>query len=378
MTVAWSTALLLRRIGVPIIMGELVVGVVLGPAVLGWVEMTEIIQVLAEMGIFFIMLHAGVKTDAGEFLDAARHTMGVAVVGAIVPFSVALGIALVFGFSLEAAVFMGLTMTATAVIITITVLEDLRLLQTKVARVIIAACVVDDLLTLLFLGLVLGLINGHGADPLDLILTLGKALLFLGAVIAFGHWVYPRLREPFQDRHGKVFTFLIILALAFGLIAQATGLHIIVGAYLAGLFFSNKVAIPEIYDKVEDRLHALAYSFLGPVFFISLGFHVSFDVVSGPGLWLVLALTGGLIVGQIVSAGGMARLLPLSWRESLEVGVGMCGRAEMAFVLAALGLSLGVLDARAFSALIFTAFLLNLFTPLGLAGLARWGRGGQG
>lgn len=366
MVVAWTAAMMLRWIGIPIIMGELVIGVILGPSVLGWVHPSDIITVLAEMGIFFIMLHAGVKTDAGKFLEAAKHAIGIAVVGAIVPFTVAMSVALWFGLPEPQAIFVGLIMTATAVVITITVLEDLKMMETRIARMVIAASVVDDLLTLVLLGLVLGLINGEGADPLMLALTLGKAVLFLGAVVAFGHWVYPKLREPFQDRHGKVFTFLLILALAFGLIAQAFGLHVIVGAYLAGLFFSKKVAIPALFDKVEDRLHAIAYSFLGPIFFISLGFHVTFDAVTGPGLWFVLTLTGVLLVGQIASAGGMARLIKMSWLESLTVGVGMCGRAEMAFVLTSLGLTLGVLDVKVFSILIFTAFLLNLFTPAGL------------
>jgi len=366
MMVAWTAAMMLRWIGIPVIMGELLIGVILGPAVLGWVHPSEIVTVLAEMGIFFIMLHAGVQTDAGKFFDAAKHAIGIALVGAVVPFSVALSVALWFGLTVPQAVFVGLTMTATAVVITITVLEDLKMMQTRIARLVIAACVVDDLLTLVFLGLVLGIVNGQGADPLTLVLTLGKAILFLGAVIAIGHWVYPKLREPFRDRHGKVFTFLLILALGFGLIAQAIGLHLIVGAYMAGLFFSKKVAIADIFMKVEDRLHGIAYSFLGPIFFISLGFHVTFDAVTGPGLWFVLALTGTLLVGQIASAGGMARLLKLSWLESLSVGVGMCGRAEMAFVLTSLGLTLGVYDAYVFSVLIFTAFILNLFTPAGL------------
>ncbi len=366
MMVAWTAAMMLRVIGIPIIMGELVIGVILGPSLLGWVTPSEIISVLAEMGIFFIMLHAGVKTDAGKFFDAVRHAFGVAIVGAVVPFATAMGVALWFGLTVPQSIFIGLTMTATAVVITITVLEDLNMLESRIARVVIAACVIDDLLTLVFLGLVLGLINGEAADPLRLAGALGTAVVFLGAVVAIGHWVYPKLREPFQDRHGKVFTFLLILALGFGLIAQAVGLHIIVGAYMAGLFFSKKVAIPDVFDKVEDRLHGIAYSFLGPIFFISMGFHVSFDAIAGPGLWFVLVLTAALIVAQIASAGGMARLLKMSWLESFSVGVGMCGRAEMAFVLIALGLSVGVFDAAVFSVLIFTAFLLNLFTPAGL------------
>lgn len=296
MVVAWTSAMMLRWVGIPIIMGELLIGVIVGPAVLGWVTPSDVIAVLAEMGIFFIMLHAGVRTEPGKFFDAAKHAFGVAVVGAVVPFAAATGVSLWFDLSWQQAVFIGLTMTATAVVITVTVLEDLDMMETQIARVIIAACVVDDLLALVFLGMVLGVINGEGADPLRMLITLGKAVGFLAGTVAVGHWVYPKLREPFQDRHGKVFTFLLILALGFGLLAQYIGLHIIVGAYMAGLFFSEKVAIREVFLKVEDRLHAMAYSFLGPIFFISLGFHLKFDVLSGTGLAFLLVLTCALIV----------------------------------------------------------------------------------
>ncbi len=121
---------------------------------------------------------------------------------------------------------------------------------------------------------------------------------------------------------------------------------------------------------MRDRLYGIAYSFLGPIFFISLGFNITFDLGEDAGLKFLLTLTFAVVVGQILSAGVMARRLQLSWAESLTVGVGMCGRAEMAFILASLGLARGALDQATFSALVFTAFLLNLITPAGLKGCA--------
>jgi Kef-type K+ transport system membrane component KefB len=174
----------------------------------------------------------------------------------------------------------------------------------------------------------------------------------------------------FRHREGKGFTFVLVLALGAGLFAEWIGLHMIIGAYLAGLFFDLEVADPNLIQIVRDRLYGIAYSFLGPIFFISLGFHITFDVFAEYGPWFVLALTGFLIIGQVMSAGGMARRLRLSWTESLTVGVGMCGRAEMAFILASLGLGQGVIGDKVFSVPIFTAFLLNLFTPIALKGCA--------
>ena len=372
MVVVWTVAVILRRLGWPTVMGELVMGVVLGPAILGLVEPNEIIHVLAEMGIFFLMLHSGVETHPREFFTALRSSLGVAIVGAIAPFSVAFTVAfLYFDLPIQASVFVGLTMTATAVVVTLKILRDLGLHNTRMARVIVASCVLDNLLTLILFSVVLGIMNDEAVNVARIFENVGKVILFFGVVIGVGHWLYPLFKHPFRKRGGKGFAFILILGLSFGLLADMIGLHIILGAYLAGLFFRAEVASKELVQKVTDRLDGIAYTLLGPIFFISLGFDVTFDVLVGRSLWFVLILTASVYLIQVISAGGMARLLKFSRIESATVGVGMCGRAEMAFVLASLGLSKGIIDNEVFSALIFTAFLLNILTPIGLLACAR-------
>jgi Kef-type K+ transport system membrane component KefB len=370
MIVVWTAAVLLGRVGLPRIMGLLVMGVILGPSVLGWIEPTEIIEVLAELGIFFLILHTGVETKPRELFDVLPSSLGVALVGALVPFSVAMGVAYAFGLGTVAAVFVGLAMTATAVVTTLDVLHDLGLEATPMARVIVAASILDDLLTLVLFSVVIGIVENGTVEPLPLLWIATKAALFLGLTIVAGRWLYPLLSHPFRDRQGKGFTFVLVLGLGFGMFAEAIGLHLIVGAYLAGLFFREEVASPELVEKVKDRLNAIAYSFLGPIFFISLGFHITLDVLTGPGLWFLLTLTAAVAIGQVLSAGGMARRVGFSRVEALTVGVGMCGRAGLEFVLASLGLKLGAIDEETFSVLIFTAFLLSLITPAGLKGCA--------
>ncbi|MCP4039740.1 MAG: hypothetical protein GY733_22545 [bacterium] len=365
----WLVAITLRPLGLPTVMGELIVGVLLGPAVLGLIEPGEAIQLLAEIGIFFLMFHAGVETQPNEFYDALKRSLGVAIVGAIVPFAVSFGVATAFGLDPVGATFVGLTMTATAVVITLTSLKDLGLVNTRVARVIVASCVIDDLLTLVFFGLVLGVLSGGTFEPLSIFVTLGKVVGFFAVAVLLGRFVYPRLSLPFRSEGGKGFTFVLLTAIAAGLFAEAIGLHMILGAYLAGLFFEEKVAHPNLVRIVKDRAYGIAYSFLGPIFFMSLGFSISFDI-SAAGVGFIALLTGAVIVGQILSAGGMALRMGMSSREALTVGVGMCGRAELAFILASLALAQGAIDQTIFTALILTAFLLNLFTPLALKGCA--------
>jgi len=227
------------------------------------------------------------------------------------------------------------------------------------------------LLTLIFFSVVLGVVGEGDLDPIVILSFAAKATAFFVVVIVTGRWLYPFFRHPFRQREGKGFAFVLVLGLAFGLFAEALGLHIILGAYLAGLFFREEVASPDLIQKVEDRLDSIAYTLLGPIFFISLGFHITFEALSGAGLWFVIILTAAVAIGQILSAGGMARLVRCSWSESLTVGVGMCGRAEMAFVLASIGLSIGTIETNVFSVLIFTTFLLNIFASVGLWCIAR-------
>ena len=365
----WLVAVTLRPLGLPTVMGELIVGVLVGPAVFGWIEPNEAIQLLAEIGIFFLMFHAGVETQPNEFFDALKRSLGVAIAGAAVPFAVSFAVAQFFGLDLVASIFVGLIIgTATAVVITLKSLKDLGLTDTRIARIIVASCVINDLLTLIFFSLVTGVLSSGTFAPLDLVVNLGKVVGFFAVALLLGTFVYPRLTLPFRAEGGKGFTFVLLAAIAAGLFAEAIGLHMILGAYLAGLFFEERVAHPNLVKVVNDRAYGIAYSFLGPIFFISLGFSISFDI-SASGVAFIVLLAVTVISGQVLSAGGMARRIGMSWREALTVGVGMCGRAEMAFILAALALAQGAIDQATFSILIFTAFLLNLFTPTGAQGL---------
>ena len=317
----WLVAVTLRPLGLPTVMGELIVGVLVGPAVFGWIEPNEAIQLLAEIGIFFLMFHAGVETQPNEFFDALKRSLGVAVVGAAVPFAVSFAMARFFGLDLVGATFVGLTMTATAVVITLKSLKDLGLANTRVARVIVASCVIDVLLTLIFFGTVIGVLSGGTFELATIAITLGKVVGFFAISLLLGTFVYPRLTLPFRSEGGKGFTFVLLTAIAAGLFAEAIGLHMILGAYLAGLFFEERVAHPNLVKVVQDRAYGIAYSFLGPIFFISLGFSISFDI-SSSGVAFIALLTTAVIVGQILSASGMARRIGLPWREALTVGGG--------------------------------------------------------
>ena len=209
------------------------------------------------------------------------------------------------------------------------------------------------------------------SSPVLLIFNVFLGVALVEEAVKFLAVKFGVLNNPEFDEPIDAMIYMIIAALGFaaGELAEHLGLHFIIGAYFAGLFFEEKVVNERLFHLVNDRLYGLSYSFLGPIFFISLGFNITFDL-QNQAIWFLVALTLAVIIGQILSAGLMARLRHFTWIESLTIGVGHCARAEMAFIIASLGIEMGVLDKNIFSVLVFTAFLLNLATPLMLKGCA--------
>ena len=123
-----------------------------------------------------------------------------------------------------------------------------------------------------------GVLSGGSFEPMDIAVTLAKVVAFFGLAVLLGRFGYPRFTLPFRSEGGKGFTFVLLVAITAGLFAEAIGLHMILGAYLAGLFFEEKVAHPNLVRVVADRSYGIAYSFLGPIFFMSLGFSITFDI----------------------------------------------------------------------------------------------------
>lgn len=363
MIVVWSVTVFMRKIGLPSLMGELIMGVLIGPAVFGLVTPNEVIETLAQIGIFFLMLHTGVETEPSEFYAAVKDCFAIGIIGAIVAFLTSMGVALAFDYDLLASVFVGLTMTASAVVVTLKILRDLGFHNSRLARHIVATCMVADILTMVLLSFVVGFYHDDIMDINHFMFITGKVLLFFAVTLAIGLQLYPRMAFPFRSKQGKGFTFILILGFAAGEFAEHLGLHFIIGAYFAGLFFQETVVNQKLYDLVNDRLYALSYSFLGPIFFISLGFNVTFNLPAHL-IWFLIVLTLAVILCQIIGTGLMAKRKNFSWIESFTLGVGHCARAEMAFIIAALGIEMGALDKNIFSVVVFTAFLLNLATPL--------------
>jgi len=368
MAVVWGTGMIFHRLKLPIFLGELLAGLVFGPALFGVFQDNETIRVLSELGIFFLMLHAGLETNPQDLLHSSKKTLAIATGGMMLPFLFGYGVAHAFGYAPITAVFIGVSLSITAVAVTTKIFKDFKYNKSNTAHTVMGAAIISDIAAFLMLSIILGIVeNGGSISFLAILWLIGKVGLFFGGVVLAGTKLIPIFNKVFSSKGYKAFTFTLILALAFGVFAEQIGLHYILGAYIAGLFIKEEIVHPDVYKKIEDRLFGLSYSFLGPIFFVSLGFHVDFGVFKDPTVlpFLVVIIIVA-IIGKIAGAGGMAFLTGEKSRESWVIGTSMNGRGAVELILAVIGLKVGIIDETVFSVLVFMAFFTTLMTPITL------------
>jgi Na+:H+ antiporter len=357
------------------------------------------ISELAELGIILIMFALGFEETTDRFISSIKKSWGIALFGALGPFAAAYAVADQIWHDPEISLMCALTMTATAVSLTMVTLKSVGLQNSPVATRIMASAVLDDIGTLVMVAILVPYATGEGTLTLvSMLATGGKAVLFFVAVTIIGLWIFPHRpkgwfrRIPLIGRLGvkHILTFdggryatlgILLVALVVGLTAQYFGFHPAVGAYMAGLI------VREEYFSVEDRsldstlgkrkknvyletktlIDSAAFSWIGPIFFVDLGAKIVFDSnVFMEVLPYAVTLTISVFVAQVASAGIAARYTSgMSAAESLMVGFGMLGRAELAFVVMDIAyVQNSILNAEAFFTLMITAFFLNIAVPL--------------
>ncbi len=366
MVIIWTTGVLFRSIKQPPVLGELLAGVIFGPPLLGIIKPDETLHVLSELGVFFLMFYAGLETNPFDLRKSGRLSFLVAVGGFILPFFLGYGTCLLFGASRIEALFIGMGLSITAIAVNARVLTDMNLTRFRVTPVIIGASIVDDILSLALFTIIIDLASGGASfDWLNLLIVMLKVLIFFGVSFLIGMLLYPRISKHFATREAKGFTFALIVALLFGIMAEMAGLHIILGAYMAGLFVREEIVSKELFQKISDRFVSITYGFVGPIFFVSLSFHVTFTILKSHLLFLlVLLLTA--IVSKAVGAGGGALLGRMSKGEAIVIGSAMNGRGAVELIIASIGLELAIINDNVFSILVIIAFLTTLIPPVSL------------
>ncbi len=353
-------------------------------------EMPVFITDFADLGIIVIMFALGFEEDTGNFLRSIKRSWGIALFGAIVPFAVAYAAALVFWGDKNMALLCGLAMTATAVSLTMVSLKSEGLSSTPAATGIMTSAVLDDIASLALVAIMVPVATGEtSVTAHGLLMILGKATVFFLIVTFIGGWLFPAskgllkkipiignfsLRQVLAMGQGSYTVLsLLLIAVLVGLMAHEFGFHPAVGAYMAGLIIHREYfdfhhgEQVDYHKQARDIIDNVAFSWIGPVFFVSLGGKLIFDA----NLFLsvlpeALLLFAGLFVGQILSAALAAHYTgDFDWPASWMIGFGMLGRAELAFVVMNIAyVQHQIMTADAFYTLMLAAFLLNCSVPL--------------
>jgi Kef-type K+ transport system membrane component KefB len=354
-----------ERLRQPAVVGEILAGVLIGPAVLGWVTVTPSIETLAEIGVILLMFSVGLETEPRAIFSVGKSATAVAILGVIFPFvfgtAAVMLLASTVGLNapLMPAIFVGVAMVATSVGITARVLADMNLLSHQSARVILAAAVIDDVLALLTLSTVAGVASGGGINWVKIGST---ALLAVGfvAIIALAGTRAMRVAAPKIEMlklRDPLFVFAIILCLGLALLAEYIGIAAIIGAFLAGMMLADRSDQEHLLHKTE----ALVHVFL-PFFLVSIGMKLQLEVFRDS--WVILlavVLTVLAVLGKYW--GGLLAARNLGKRAAAQIGMGMVPRGEVGIVVAQIGFSLKILDERLFGAVLFMAIATTLIAP---------------
>jgi monovalent cation:proton antiporter-2 (CPA2) family protein len=340
------------------VLGKLIVGIILGPAVLGWVQESDFIHYMSEIGVLLLMFIAGLETDLAQLRKNWKSAFAVAVGGILLPFAGGLAIGEWFGFAYHNALFLGVVLSATSVSISVQVLKEMNRLNSPEGSTILGAAVVDDILVVILLAVLMSFF-GTG-DDVSISLLIGKKLLFFAVAVIAGWLAVPRLMRwlaPLRVTEATI-TAALVIVFGYAYFAEMMGMAGIIGAFAAGI----AIAQTSFKHVVESKVEPIAYSLFVPVFFVSIGLSVSFDGI-GKQIGFVVALSLVAILAKLLGGGLGARLTGFGNRSSLVIGAGMISRGEVALIIAATGLESGLLLPGYFTGVIIVVILTTLVTP---------------
>lgn len=345
------------RLGQPSVLGKLIVGIVIGPAVLGWIENSELLTQLSNVGVILLMFMAGLETDLEELNANRNSSLAVALGGIILPFVGGYVSGLVMGMEQGNAVFLGLLLCATSVSISVQTLRDLGKMKTRESTTMLGAAVFDDILVVILLAFAMSFL---GTDDVNLTMVILKKVVFFASIILIGWKGVPaimRWLSPLRVSESIVSVALII-CFSFAYFGELLGIAGIIGAFAAGIAISQTNYKHEVEKKVEP----IAYAMFVPVFFVSIGMNITFDGI-GDQIGFILALTVIAVLTKLIGCGVGARMTGFDAKSSAIIGSGMVSRGEVALIIAGTGLSSGLLAQDYFTAIVIVVILTTMITP---------------
>lgn len=356
------------RLGQPSVLGEILIGIVLGPSVIDLLHLPfidhslgETIASFGELGVLLLMFLAGLELQLNELTRNTRVAAYAGLIGVALPALLGWGAGRLFGMDNATSIFLGLALGATSVSISAQTLMELKVLRSRVGLSLLGAAVFDDVLVILSLSIFLAMQGGAG-DLGEILWLLVKMLAFLTFSVAFGLWVLPWLthrmaRLPISQ---GILTLTLVVLLTYGFAAEMLGgMAAITGAFIAGLMMARSGE----KERVEQGIHSMAYGLFVPVFFINIGLSVNARELHTNMILFALVITVTGIAGKWLGAGLGARLGGMSRRESAQLGAGMVSRGEVGLIVASVGIQQGLVTTDEFSAVVAMVLVTTLVTP---------------
>lgn len=358
---------LARLIRLPGVVGEIILGCVIGPSVLGWISPNEPLEMLAEIGVVLLLFSVGLETRMEDLKRVGGSALAVGILGVLIPFGGGGWWAHALGWDWSTSLFIAAAFVATSAGITAQVLKQLGALQRVESRVILGAAVIDDILAMLLLGFVVAMQAGGPLRIGNLLVVLAEAIGFVVVIGWVGTRAMRRGSNWLERPSDPMSPLLLVLAMCLGLAWLSTrfGLAAIIGAFLAGMIASET----RQREQLEVQMRPLL-ALLTPFFFVLTGAKVELaQLASGPALWLLLVATVIALLTKL--AGGWLGALKLGHRSALIVGVGMIPRGEVGVVIAALGLAAGVFTGQIYAVIVAMSLLTSIVAPPLLAVLLK-------
>lgn len=357
------------KLGQPSVLGELIVGLILGPSlldILHWAPFTDKhlvdgIAHIAEIGVLLLMFIAGLELHISDLLKTGKVSAFAGTLGVFLPLVMGYGLARLFSFDDQSAFFTGLILAATSVSISAQTLMEMKVLRSRVGIGLLGAAVFDDVLVVLGLSVFVAFALGTGGFW-SVVWIATRMLLFMGVAAAAGIALLPKLSLKIDNLpiSQGLLAFIFVVTLLYAWASEALGgMAAITGAFLAGLIFSRS----PLKERIETGMSSLAYGFFVPVFFVNVGLAANARELTGNMLWLLVTAILVAVFSKVLGAGLGARMAGFSNLESLQLGAGMTSRGEVGLIVASVGVVEGIISPEIFSVIVGVVIVTTLVTP---------------
>ena len=357
---------LFKRIGQPPLVGEILAGVVVGPALLGWYQINDQTELFAQIGAVLLLFQVGVHTRVGDIVRVGGVALLVALLGVALPFAAGFAVATALDLPLVGRMFLAASLTATSVGITSRALDHLGALGTTSGRIVLGAAIIDDVLAMLLVAVAVGMSEG-GVDAGEILVTLGLAAAFIGVVLLAGTGILSRHRAILTEPRFAETPFLpgMIVMLGLAALAAVIGLAAIIGAFLAGMVVGESAE----REALENETAPVA-AFFTPFFFGFVGAQVDLAVFGQPStIGLLLGITAVAVVAKF--SGAFLGALPIGRARAALVGWAMVPRGEVEIIVAGLALSAGAFGADLYLVIVGMVIITSILVPPLMPPLAR-------